>query len=162
MSLCCPHCDSKQNSLSSLYHHIKKIHGSDKWIQFRTHVIPGVHQHQCPKCHFAFDNEEKAKEDEHECDIFLQLYQNMKKNKTKRPQSKPETFSKPKENSKENLKTVSPPSETPKTPENAPEKAPEVTTEEVENDDSNEIMVINLRQGYSFEIIIICVLKKQF
>ena len=155
MSLCCPHCDSKQNSLTSLYHHIKKIHGSDKWIQFRTHVIPGVHQHQCPKCHFAFDNEEKAKEDEHECDIFLQLYQNMKKNKAKRPQSKPETFSKPKENSKESPKAISPPSGTPKTPE----KAPEVANEEPENDDSNEIMVINLRQGYSLEIIIILVLK---
>ena len=141
--------------MTSLYHHIKKIHGSDKWIQFRTHVIPGVHQHQCPKCHFAFDNEEKAKEEEHECDIFLQLYQNMKKNKTKRPQSKPETFSKPIENSKESPKPIPQPSETPKTPV----KAPEVMNEVPENDDSNEIMVINLRQSYSFEIIIIRILR---
>ena len=42
-----------------------------------------MHEHQCIKCHFAFDNETKANEDEHECDIFLQLYQNMKKKKVK-------------------------------------------------------------------------------
>ena len=138
--------------MTSLYHHIKKIHGSDKWIQFRTHVIPGVHQHQCSKCHFAFDNEEKAKEDEHECDIFLQLYQNMIQNKTKRPQTKPETFSKPKENSKDKPKTTSQPCKTSETPEKNTEKGNEVR-KDPEDDDSNEIMVIDLRQGFSRKII---------
>ena len=108
-------------------------------------MIPGVHQHQCSKCHFAFDNEEKAKEDEHECDIFLQLYQNMLKNKTKRPQSKPDSFSKPKDNSKEKPKTNSQPPKSSKTPEKSP-KNNEVP-QQPENDDSNEIMVIDLRRG---------------
>ena len=59
------------------------------------------------------------------------------------------------ENSKESPKPISQLSETPKTPI----KAPEVMNEVPENDDSNEIMVINLRQSYSFEIIIIRILR---
>ena len=49
----CPYCpgkDAYEAISGDMYVHVKKVHGRDKWIEYRRTKIPGVREFQCDKC----------------------------------------------------------------------------------------------------------------
>ena len=49
----CPYCpkgDTFEGTSGDMYNHVKKVHGRDKWIEYRRTKIPGVREFQCDKC----------------------------------------------------------------------------------------------------------------
>ena len=49
----CPYCpkeDIYEGTSGGMYNHVKRVHGRDKWIEYRRTKIPGVREFQCDKC----------------------------------------------------------------------------------------------------------------
>ena len=84
----CEYCPEQETVLPELYKHIKRKHGNEKWLNYRTKVIPNVQEYRCSMCTFVFETEQKSAESEHECDVYRIVLQSVRKMQSPRKTAK--------------------------------------------------------------------------
>ena len=57
----------KVRSIPGLYIHIREIHGTENYVQFRTKRIEGIHTEKCEKCSFYFTRSCQVAASAHKC-----------------------------------------------------------------------------------------------